>query len=444
MSTLTIHVNKMFKLKYNALALVQIFFGLFNSILLLKIFGVSIYTDAYFMGDIILGAVVMAQMMAVEQFMYFYNELKAESRESAHALYAYALCLSLVIGAVSFAAINVFSTPLIMIFAYKLDPARLEVLKRLFPVFSLLAILNPLNFLNAKLLNAEGRFAYPYVLGIIPSLFSACSMAYLYFSGGSDIIMLLAASVAGNAVAGLLGLWAVKSSGVPVRFAVSHPSGGEFVSNSLKVKFGHNINNILTPMVTNNMLSAFSPGAVSYFGYAWKIVGVIGSLATGPSSRIFASGISIAWPLRNSGEIKAMTGEFLRLITPLFCLSAFLSYAALPYALELVSSSRLSGQDIAAIRMMFLALAAWYLTGLVEGPFLQICIASKRSRVIILNNSAFIAVYFFTSWVGKGALGIYSIPFGLVAAQSLSFLLYYYRASKMMNSFGPAKSGAGS
>ena len=421
----------MFKLKYNALALVQIFFGFFNSILLLKIFGVSKQTDSYFIGDIILGAVVMVQMMAVEQFMYFYNELKAGNRESAHSLYAFALFLSLVIGALSFAVINLFSAPVIALFAYKLDPARLDVLKRLFPVFSMLAVVNPLNFLNAKLLNAEGRFVYPYVLGIIPSLFTACAMCYMYLSGGSDIMAVLAASVAGNAAAVFLGLWAVRSSGIPVRFAAGHPLAMEFVTNSFKVKFGHNINNILTPLVTNNLLSAFSPGAVSYFGYAWKIVGVLGNLATGPSARIFASGISTAWPAGDMGKMKAMAAQYLRLVTPLFAFSVLLAFAGLPYALRLVSSS-LSGADIGAIRMMFLALSAWYLFGLMESAYMQICIASKRSRVFVINNSIFITCYFAVAWAAKGTLGIYAIPFGLVLAQILSLLLYFCSASRVL------------
>lgn len=422
----------MFKLKYNALALVQIFFGFFNSILLLKIFGVSSYTDAYFMGDIILGGVVMVQMMAVEQFMYFYNELKAADKADAHALYAYALYLVLLIGLVSFALLNLFSAPVIKIFAYKLDPARLEVLKRLFPVFSLLAVFNPLNFLNSKLLNAEGRFAYPYALGIIPSLFSASALAFLYFSGRSDIMTLLSASVAGNAAAGFLGLWAIRSSGIPVRLAVSHPSARGFVANSFKIKLGHNLKDVLTPVVTNNLLAAFSAGSVSYFGYAWKILVVIGNIATGPSARIFASGISAAWPLRNASKLRALAREYIRIITPLFCLPAAAAYLALPYLLELVSSARLSGADIATIRQMFLALSAFYVIGLVETAFVQICIASKRSGVFIFNNAVFIAGYIAAAWAAKGVFGIYSIPFGLVTAQCASFLLYRYSASGIL------------
>lgn len=422
----------MFKLKYNILSLVQIFFGFFNSILLLKIFGVSVYTDSYFMGDIILGGVVMVQMMAVEQFMYFYNELKAGNVASAHSLYAYSLSLVLVIGAVSFVILNLFSAQVITIFAYKLDPARLEVLKRLFPVFSLLAIFNPLGFLNAKLLNAEGRFAYPYVLAIIPSLFSFCAMVYLYFSGGSDIMTLLAASVIGNAAAGLLGLWAVKSTGIPVRLAASHPLAATFVSNSFKVRFGININNILTPIVTNNFLSSFSPGAVSYFGYAWKIVTVLGNLSTGPSARIFASGISAAWPSRNAGRIRAMAKEYLQLITPLFCLSVLFVYFLLPHVLKLISSARLGGADMVAIQLMFLALSAWYFTGLLELPYVQICLAGKRSRALIINNSIFVGSYVSVASVVKGAFGIYSIPFGLVAAQFCSLLFYFHSASKLL------------
>jgi len=434
--------NKMFKLKYNVLSLIQIFFGFLNSVLLLKIFGVSIYTDAYFMGDIILGGLVMVQMMAVEQFMYVYNELKARDRESAHALYAYALWLSLVIGIGSFVVINLFSGSVITVFAYKLDPARLAVLKRLFPVFSLLAVFNPLNFLNFRLLNAEGRFAYPYALGIIPSFFSSCAMLFLYFSGTSDIMTLLAASVGGNAAAGLLGLWAVRSSGVPVRLAAGHPSARSLISSSFKVRFGYNINNILAPLITNNMLSAFSAGSVSYFGYAWKIVTVVGNLTTGPSARMFASGISLAWPEKNVRRIKAMAREYLRLIAPLFCVSVLLAYAGLPWVLRLVASARLGGAEITVIQLMFLALSGWYFTGLIESASIQICMAGQLSKVFIINNSVFVAAYLSAAWAAKGVLGIYSIPAGLITAQLISLMLYYRSACGLLGSLDSGGKGS--
>lgn len=432
----------MFKLKYNALSLAQIFFGLINSILLLKVFGVSGQTDAYFIGDVILGGVVMVQMMAVEQFMYAYHELKAASREDAAALYAYALWLILASGAAALLLLNVLSGPVISLFAYKLDAGRAAILERLFPVFSLLAVFNPLNFLNAKLLNAEGRFAYPYLLGIIPSLLSSCALLLVYFSGGNDILWLLSASVGGAGLSVLLGLAAVKGCGVPVRLRTSHPAGRTFVFNSVKMKFGHNINNVLAPLITNNLLAGFSQGAVSQFGYAWKIVTAMGNLATGPSARMYASAVSSAWPGKDPARLKALLREFLGLMTPLFLFSTFAIYAVLPFAFKVISSAHMEPADISVIRTMFLALSAWYLVGLLESAFVQVCIASNRSRVFIANNTVFVVSYFAAAWALGGVSGIYSIPFGLIAAQAVSLVLYYRASSEILGGLaGAAKAG---
>lgn len=414
----------MFKLKYNALSLVQIAFGLFNSILLLKVFGVSTQTDAYFIGDIIMGGAFMVQVMAIEQFMYFYNDLKARDGAGAHGLYSYALFLTLAIGASALVLLNVVSGPVIALFAYKLDPLRLETLKRLFPVFSLLAVFYPVHTLNVRLLNGEARFAYPYALGIIPSLFSACAMLYVYFTGGGDILWVLSASVCGMAAAALLGLAAVRSCGVPLRLTFSHPLGGEFVRNSFKVKLGHNINNVLAPLITNNILSSLPPGAVSYFGYAWKIVTVTGNLTTGPSAKMYASAVSAAWPRGEIGKIRALRFEFLRLIIPFFTVSVLAAYAVLPHALRAVSSAGLAPNDISAIGAMFLALSAWYLIGLVESAYMQVCIASRRSRIFAVNNSVFVALYFAAAFSVREHFGIYAIPFGLLIAQAVSLALY--------------------
>lgn len=423
----------MFKLKYNALSLVQIAFGFLNSILLLKVFGVSTQTDAYFIGDIIMGGSFMVQVMAIEQFMYFYNDLKARDRAGAHGLYAYALFLTLAIGACALVLLNVLSGPVIALFAYKLDPLRLETLKRLFPVFSLLAVFYPLHTLNVRLLNGEARFAYPYALGIIPSLFTAGAMLYVYFTGGSDILWVLAASVCGMAAAALLGLAAVRACGVPLRLSFSHHLGREFVRNSFKVKFGHNINNVLAPLITNNILSSLTPGAVSYFGYAWKIVTVTGNLATGPSAKMFASAVSAAWPLGDTGRIKALGLEFLRLIIPLFTVSVLAAYAVLPHALKAVSSAGLEPNDISAIGAMFLALSAWYLVGLIESSYMQVCIASRRSRIFAINNSVFVALYFGAAFSARERFGIYAIPLGLIVAQLVSLALYRRSAAAALS-----------
>jgi len=429
----------MFKLKYNALSLAQIFFGFLNSILLLKVFGVSVQTDAYFIGDVIMGGALMVQVMAIEQFMYFYNDLKARDRAGASALYAYALSLTLVIGLSAFAALNLFSGPIIALFAYKLDPERLETLRRLFPVFSLLAVFNPLHTLNARLLNGEARFAYPYALGIIPSLFSAGAMIFIYFTGRSDIIWLLAASVSGMGMAAILGLAAVRSCGVPLRLSLSHPAGAEFVVNSFKVKLGHNVNNILAPLITNNLLASFSPGAVSYFGYAWKIVTVTGNLTTGPSARMLASSISAAWPLADAARIRGLGSKFTRLIIPVFSVSSAAAYAVLPFALGLVSSARLDRGDIASVRSMFLALSVWYLVGLVESVYMQVCIASRRSRIFLVNNSIFIVIYLVIAVSVKDRLGIYAIPCGLILAQLVSLALYMRSSETVLGGLRPIR-----
>lgn len=427
----------MFKLRYNALSFVQIFFGFLNSVLLLKIFGVSGQTDAYFIGDIIMGGVVMLQMMAVEQFLYFYNELKAVDRKNAGALYSYSLFLTLVIGGTVLVLLNVLSGPVIRLFAYKLDPARLELLKSLFPLFSLLAVVNPLNFLNAKLLNAEGRFAYPYALGIIPSLFSTAGLALIYAFGCVEIVWLLAASVAGGVISAVLGLAAVKSCGISLRPVSSHPAARSFVSNSIKIRFGQNITSVLAPLITNNVLAAFSAGAVSYYGYAWKIVTVVGNLSAGPSAKMFATAVASAWPLGDAAKLRSLIRQFLSLIIPLFSVSVIAAYAALPSALRLLSSVRLAPEDIHTIRVMFLALSGWYLIGLAESAFLQVCLASKNSAIFIKNNAVFISVYFAAALFARDLFGIYVIPAALMAAQGASFFLYSRACSEILRGISP-------
>jgi hypothetical protein len=91
---------------------------------------------------------------------------------------------------------------------------------------------------------------------------------------------------------------------------------------------------------------------------------------------------------------------------------------------------------------MFLALSAWYLIGLLESAFVQVCLASNRSRVFIANNTVFVVSYFAAAWTLGGFSGIYSIPFGLIAAQAISLALYYRASSEILADIaGAAKTG---
>ena len=69
----------MFKLKYNFLVITQIILGIVNYVLLLRVFGVSIQSDAYLLATSSLTVLVNLVIFPIGQFIHYYNDLKAKS-----------------------------------------------------------------------------------------------------------------------------------------------------------------------------------------------------------------------------------------------------------------------------------------------------------------------------------------------------------------------------
>ena len=74
----------MFNLKYNFLVGIQIIVGILNTALLMRIFGVSIQSDAYLLASSILVSLQGIQNKFIIQFIHFYNDEKVKSKGSAN------------------------------------------------------------------------------------------------------------------------------------------------------------------------------------------------------------------------------------------------------------------------------------------------------------------------------------------------------------------------
>ena len=90
--------------------------GLISMILMLKFFGASENTDAYFGAIAIILSMNMVIMMLVDQFLHFYNEIKSNSEEEAKIFFGATFTMSLFAGFVFLIVNVVLSTHLVGLF----------------------------------------------------------------------------------------------------------------------------------------------------------------------------------------------------------------------------------------------------------------------------------------------------------------------------------------
>lgn len=77
----------MFNLRYNFLAVYNLILAWLSSVLLIRVLGVSAKADAFLIASNIIASLQFVQTMFVEQFIFFYNDLKVNDRQNAREFY---------------------------------------------------------------------------------------------------------------------------------------------------------------------------------------------------------------------------------------------------------------------------------------------------------------------------------------------------------------------
>lgn len=422
----------MFKLKYNLLAAIQIFIGVLNYALLMKTFGVSAAADTYLMGVAVIASLQLLQMMFVEQFMYFYNDIKLVSKDGAHSFFNFSFTFALIVGIAAFLLSNIFIWLVLKVFAFGLDPARLLILSRVLRILFVSLIFYPVVYINVKFLNAEMKFSLPYVLNFLPNLLVVAAQAVLIVLSRQDILPLCYAYAGGVASAAIVGWLAIVRMGVGFRFSLRHEAAPSFIRNSVSMRLGHNIHNFLFTPVTNNFLALFPSGYASYFYYAQKLVSVVFSVTVGPAHNVFLSKVANLWSSRSIPDIVELIRRFLRMSLLWFVAAGLAVYMLFPAAMRWLPFSLVSQSDVEVIKNMFLLLAAWNFVIVFEMPFVGVGMAARNSYVFILSNSVFITIYFALCMAGRPYLGIYALPLAAIISQLINFSIYSNYASKVL------------
>jgi len=426
----------MFNVRYNILAIYQIALGLLNSLLLLKVFGVSSKADAYLIAINVMVSLQFIQVMCVEQFIFFYHDLKVVDRQSAKEFYQSAVSISLLSGLFFYLLYVLAIHPLISLFAFGIDVERYQLLRKVLHIMFIGVVFDSVNVINQRLLQAEMKFSIPYVLNSLQALLTTFLLVYLVATGNTSIELIAGARTAGICVAFLAGLVVVRRMGFPFRFRLRHPSLKSFVRNSITMRFGQNIHNFLLSPITNNILALLPTGYASYFYYAQRLHTVNNHIVIGPSYTVLNSRVSMHWAGKNLAGIKADIKKFLPPAVLTFLVITTVAVLLIPTAFRMIGSRNLSQQDIQYIQHLFLALAPWYLIGLLESPFISVCIASKKSMVFIATNSFFILAYFSLSILMTSRFGIYTIPMAIAIAQLINLTTFTVFALKLLKEKG--------
>ncbi len=425
----------MFKIKYNFLVLIQILISILNSVILLKLFGVSYKADVYLMSIAIFSSISLLQLMFVEQFMYFYNDAKTVGNEYAYKFYNFSLFFSLATGLVMFLIFYIFRNFLVELYAFGIDPERRDLLVKSVTILVFSGIFNLALYVNIRFLNAEMHFSLPYILEMIPGFMTLLMLIYSLIFKLNNIEPILIARITGTVISLSISIYFIfKYINVPFNIVLKHKLAASFIKNSISMRFGHNIHNLLFTPITSNILAILPNSYASIFYYAQRLIQIVYSLTTGPSHRVFVVKVSKLFSNKKYDEIKKSAIQYLKIVLILYVAFSVIVFLIIPYILPILSS-KLTTQNIWMIEIMFLFLSVWYFILTLESSVTPIGISSKRSKIFITTNTIFIVTYFFISFFLKEIIGIYSIPVAATIAQLINLILYVLFAKKILKEY---------
>ena len=423
----------MFNLKYNFLVIIQIIVGILNSVLVMKVFGVSIYSDAYLLAISIFSVFCLILLMPIDQFMQFYNELKVKSLKKSHDFYNCALIFSLFAGILFCLFIHCGLDYIIKLFTLNLDIQRFEILKNLLTILTCGLMFYPINGVNERLLNAEMRFSIPYMLVIIPNLLVVLVQILMIFYHYTNIYYLAYAQALGLFLVSLFGSIYISKTLIRFKFVGWQDYMTRFIKNSMIMQFGNSFWSITIPIIFNNFLVTFPQGYVSYFYYARKILDIANNFSIGPSKNILRSKISKFVSKCDVDSIKKVSKSFLSWGGLVFLVTVVIAYFVQGPIISLISGNKLTKFDLKMISLLFLSLSPWYFIIFLETPYVCVNIQSKKAKTVLFINLSFLIIFAFLLPLFRNSLGIYSLAVSLILAQVTNLISHIHIANNIID-----------
>lgn len=414
--------NKIFAFKYNFLVLLQVILGLLNTVLIMKLLGVSDESDSYFIAFGIVSTIQLLLLMLVEQFLIFYNDIKSINQQDAEDFFSTVFVYSILSGVLVSIVLISLCMPIIDVFASGLQSdSSLKVLNMLKILFWSFAIY-PALFVLSSYLNANSYYAIPYIASIVPTFFTFLYLLYVFVNSTVVKLEILSMAYFLGYISSFFLLYYFSYRFNSIKFSVSSTYLKPFIKNSISIRFAHNIHNFIFLFFTNNFLSHLHNGEITQFFYAKKGADILNSIVNGPSQKILAVNVSKLLPAKDYNNIKVFIKKFIERNITVFVLLSIVTYFLIPIVLSLISTE-MNYASILGISTIFAFITIMNVIMILEIPYAIVCISSKESQIFYLSNSLFAITLVFLTLALSDYFNIFSLLIAMNIAQLINFYL---------------------
>jgi O-antigen/teichoic acid export membrane protein len=421
-------MNSRAALFYNALALLSVGIGLLNSLLTIRLLGISVDADIWLLGLAMISTLCILSQLGVEQFLYFHEEQRALGQTQAIQFLRAAVAWAVTTG-VAFTLIVIMASPfLTLAFASGLSTVSQDRVVALIIAMAPQIAAAPLLHVTRQHQNAVARYTLAYLLLLwspavllfillCANMLSTTPEKFAWVAGAGGLIQIAAC---------MMIMWPHISS--QKQLAWSTPYFRRFISTSVAMRSGHALHNFLSSAIINSTLSNFSVGNVAIFQYANRFAAGATTIAVGPHSNIFHTRIAKAWADVTQAPAIESARQFLTHIAPIYVVTVIAIWLALPPAIRFITQVTM---PLDALAMTFLLLSVWYGVIQLESVFVAIIIAAHGAAVFVFVNGLFATVFYSLSRIHLAMPEYAILPAAATLAQLISLVLYALVANRI-------------
>jgi hypothetical protein len=384
------------RFRNNALALVNAIVAVLNSILYIRAFGISATSDALYYATSVVISFSLLSGFFTEQFLQYYNDFKHTDTEKASTFLAFNLAALTLFGVALFAGFQLMLPTILRLLYPTLAGTQQALIAGFLRIMGLELFLAGINGLLQGLAISYGRIREIYGAKIIASSITLLGQVLIVAAvlRPLDYPWMVVVSSATFALALILVSRQAlrKAAGAVCRidgaflFSLRH-----YFFNSITMRFGHNLQGFLLPLITSAFWSGFQGNMATCYGYGSKFYAAIQSVIIGPSQMEVQHSISNDVSKGTYARVEKTIREYIRLYAPVTVIASAGVLVMLPALIRLINHS-IDEQSIALIRISFIFLSVWLVVQCIESPYVITIIARKQSAIFISTNAIKLAV----------------------------------------------------
>jgi putative peptidoglycan lipid II flippase len=419
-------------LKLNILNLINILFSVSFQVLLVRLFGVALQTDVYYLS---LGITQFTSGLFTgllcDLYIPVYNDIKAKSEDESKRFAGAVFSLMFITGFVISTSVFIFAPYLVKVFASGFTPEKVAFSAKLVRILSVSILFTSLTIVVNAILNANLFMSITYLTALSIPLFNL--IALLLFAKQYGIEAVIYAMVFSSILNFLiLFIYLIKRIGWKLSNPFTQSDISYLLKQNIPIRAG-NIIYLLKGPITTNVLSYFPTGYITLFNYADRLLSISFNITNSPTLQILYVKESNLLSRKKLEELKDVLLLTIRSNTILFIGVIIPTMVFFKEVFGFLFAPKVTSSQISVMYYLFLALIPFYLTLSFEMPFVNITFTMKKGLKVLQIAIVFIILYSLFLLGGVKLLGVYIIPIAPFLAQLYNTVTYVRFVNKNLH-----------